>query len=151
MISHRRFHRPLLLCGALFLFLDAMGCAPSLPQGQLVLCQKSRNEVMETARQGLISTGFSIERYLPDSGYIRTAAKRIQTVNEISTGLPSIVRVEAQHTSGVLNVVAWHLDLTKGVGDRYYMDEVQLMAGERLHIFHVGPFLDKMTEYCAMK
>ena len=160
MMTSRRLQHGLLVSGALLVFLAAHGCAPVLPQAQLVPCQKSRAEVMESSRQGLISAGFAIKRYLPDSGYIRTSAKRIQTVNEISNGRPTLIVVEAQHTPGGLNVLAYRLLAIKGsVADRTAtfdeesadMEEMQLMAGERLHIFHVGPFLDHMTAFCAPK
>jgi hypothetical protein len=160
MINPRHVQRALLLGGVLLALTCGNGCAPVLPQAQLLPCQKSRAEIMEAARQGLVSAGFSIKRYLPDSGYIRTSAKRIQTVNEISNGRPTLIVVEAQHTPAGLNVLAWRLVAIKGsVADRTAafdedsadMEEVQLMAGERLHIFHVGPFLDHMTAFCTPK
>lgn len=160
MMKLRKVQRALLLAGVLLALAYGSGCAPVLPQAQLVPCQKSRAEVMQAARQGLISAGFSIKRSLPDSGYIRTSAKRIQTVNEIANGRPTLIVVEVQHTANGLNVLAYRLVAIKGsVADRTAsfdedsadMEEVQLMAGERLHIFHVGPFLDHMTAFCTPK
>ena len=81
-------------------------------------------------------------------------------MTEISNGRPTLVVVEAQHMAQGLNVLAYRLLPIKGsVADRTGamdedsadLEEVPLKSGERLHIFHVGPFLEHMTRWCADK
>ena len=150
----------LLIGAAALSCMSFIGCTPGLVHTQVVPCSRPRAEVMDEAKRTLQAAGFQMRMFLADSGYLRTSAKSIQTVNEISSGRPTMIFVEAQHTPAGLNVNAFRLvakqgsvSARSGALDEESADteEIPLEPGNRLFIFHVGPFLDKMTEFCAGK
>ncbi len=134
------------------------GCASTLPQSQFITCGRPRADVMNEARNAVIASGFSVKQFLPDSGYLRTFARKIQTVDEISNRRPTLIFVEAQHMDGGLSINAYKVVAQMGSvasRDNVYeedatgFDEHLLEIGNRLFIFHVGPVVDHMEKFCG--
>jgi hypothetical protein len=119
-------------------------------------CGKPRNDVVTEARNILAKLGLEQKTAIPDSGYFRTKALKVQSVSEGDT--PRWFMVEMHYTGSVIQVGAFELvpdgrSEARRMGtspeDDANTEEVLLRPGDRFFLKVVQPFMDRMKEWCA--
>jgi hypothetical protein len=120
-------------------------------------CARPYEEILRSAREQLLSKGFSPSVYRPDSGYYRTAAKKVQTVSEISSQTPLWFVVEVRCLQDHVEVAGYSLIYGKhsqalqfgtSPENESQTEEEGIIPGTRAYSAIIYPLVEHLREFC---
>ena len=123
-----------------------------------VPCSKTHEEVVRAARDFLLSKGFNQRTFLPDSGYYKTAARKVETVSEKMNHAPLWYTVEVQCRQDVVEISGYSLIYGRNSQAREFgaspenesqTEEEGIVPGTRAFTAIIVPIMDYLREFCG--
>lgn len=136
-------------------------CAPIESQQFTLACTKTTADVMMSAKEFIESKGFTVEDFQSEAGYLRTAPKKYESVNEIMSSIPKYVIAIVEMKNGMVQVkgrvstpkITGASPISGGVTTLSHSDEdeVELKPGDRMYRTHIQPIADHVQSMCEKK